>query len=240
MPILNGKKVTPFPGIKIKSVDALRDAVIQFDNATAAPTTTSGYYYLYASGGELYWNNGAGAVQISTSGGSDTPSFETLYNADSNMALTTAAWTISQAGNFGNLILTKAGSGAGVPLVINNAGTGNDFNIVNTNAEAAGVVISTDAQSASAADADVPFALLVNGYSDVGTAREYGQLKFVADDTGDGSEDCSITFNAMTAGTSRKILGMTAALCMIGYGAAAVITSQGAYDLKLETNSGTN
>jgi hypothetical protein len=189
----------------------------------------------------LKFSNGSSTTAITGAGaGALVPSWETLYLNDSIMALTTAAWTITQAGNFGNVILTKSGTGAGVPLVINNAGTGNDLNIVNTNGEAVGVKISTDVQSASAADNDTIFYLSVNGNSDTPTTREYGSIKFIADDVSDGTEDASFAIATMVGGTSRTILSMTAALTLLGYGAAATISSQGAYDLVLETNSGTN
>lgn len=221
----------------------LKDGILRFDikkSSNPLASDSAGYGLYVNSSGKPVWWDGSNTTILGAAGAGVINSWEDLFSVDTVMALTTAAWSITQAGNFGNLILTKTGTGAGVPLVINNAGTGNDINIVNTNAEAVGVKISTDAQSQSAADADTILYLSVNGYSDNQTAREYGNLKFIADDTGNGSEDTSITIGAMVAGTSRTVFNLANNLLLVGYGAAATISSQGAYNLVLETNSGTS
>jgi hypothetical protein len=241
MPTINSKHLSAIPGLYIKSKNKVNDALIQMDNVNTAPTTATGKYYLYVDGGVLKFDNGSSSTAITGAGaGALVPSWETLYLNDSTMALTTAAWTVTQAGNFGNLILTKAGTGAGVPLVINNAGTGYDLSITNTNAEAAGIELYTYANWSNGTSADVVMTWAMAGNSDNGTEREFGNIKLTATDATDGSEDGTFTFDTMVAGTSRTVFSLKQALVLFGYGAAATISSQGAYDLVLETNSGTN
>lgn len=239
MPIKNGKSVTSIPGIHVKTKDAIHDAVIQFDAVTSAPTTTSGYYYLYTNGTNIYWNNGSSAVALN--GGSGTiPSWETLYAADPIFAMTATGWTITQSAAAMVLTLTKTSTSSGSPFVINNAGTGDDIQIVNTDTGSTGVIISTDFQTASPADNDVMFTLEVNGFDDGGAANEYANIKFIATDVSAGTEDAKITIANMVGGTSRTVMDISSTGLILGYGSNVTLTSQGAYDLILSTNEGTN
>ena len=183
MPILNGKKVTPFPGVKLKSTDALRDAVIQFDNVNTAPTTTSGFMYLYVEGGILKFDDGSATYNLLTGAGGGISSWDGLYNADKTLTLdsTTLTFALTHATNNGLTITGSAGS-AGHCLQITNIGTGKD----------------------------------INGTSGLWSVTKAGLATF----------------------TTGSILGGTT---LFGTGSAeGTISSNGAYDLVLETNSGTN
>jgi len=127
MPIRNGKKVTGFPGLWLKSKDKISDAVINFSNVNTAPTTTSGYYYLYVQSGVLKYDNGSSVISITGGGSGVVPSWETLYLNDATFALTTAPWTITQSAAANLLALNKTNVGAGTVLAITNSGTGKDI-----------------------------------------------------------------------------------------------------------------
>lgn len=230
----NGRQYTEFKGINLKA----SNGVLRFEDTDVAPTTTSGEYCLYVDSGGLKFDNGSSITSLSAAS-STTPTWEGIYAADSVLALTSAAWTISQSANAGILILTKTGTGAGSPLVINNAGTADDIQIVNTDGGTTGAVISVDHQSASPADNDVIFTLEVNANDDGGGANEFGNIKFVATDVSAGTEDCKITMDTMVNGTSRNVLSLDSTSLTVGYGSAATFKSQGNYDVKLATGNGT-
>src|SRR3990167_10511931 len=127
MAIKNGKKQTPFPGLDVISRDALRDAVIRFDRVTSSPATTSGHRYVYVDTSDrLIYDNGSATTIIGAAGAAAT-TWETLFANDTTLSLTTTTpLTMSTSADGGILVLTKTGTGAGVPLTVNNAGTGND------------------------------------------------------------------------------------------------------------------
>jgi len=182
MPIANGKKSSGIPGIKLIARDVVRDAILQFDDVVEAPTTATGYFYLYVDNGVLYYDNGSSAVALGQGGGS-TPTWDTIYNIDKTLTLdsTTLTFALEHATNNGLTITGSAGS-AGHCLVISNAGTGYD----------------------------------VYGTSGTWYITKAGVAVF--------------TTGSTLAGTT-----------LFGSGSATgTITSNGAYDLVLETNSGTN
>jgi len=238
MPIISGKKVTPFPGLHVKSRDSLRDSVVLFDNVSVAPVSATGKYFLYVEGGVLKFDNGSSSTSLTGGVAGTIPSWETIFGDDSNMALTTAAWTVSQAGNFGNIILTKSGTGAGVPLVINNAGTGYDLSITNTNAEAAGIEIYSKSDWGNGTSSDVVLTWAVAGNSSNGTEREFGNIKLTATDATDGSEDGTWSLDAMVAGTSRTVFSLAGTTLKAGY-AGGIFSSNGNYDVVLQTGNAT-
>lgn len=125
---VSGKKYTSFPGLHLKSRgDGVRDAAMLMDNVFSAPTTVSGKFYLYVEGGALKFDNGSGAVTLSSGGGGGVPSWETLFSNDSTFALTATTWTISQSAAASVLTLNKTNVGAGDVLSITNSGSGADI-----------------------------------------------------------------------------------------------------------------
>lgn len=128
MPFINGKKVTPFPGLKLKARDAQRDAVIQFDDVNTAPTTATGYYYLYVDNGKLYYDDGTQTYDLTFGGGGGISSWDGLYASDKTLTLnsTTLTFSLTHATNDGLTITGSAGS-AGDCIQITNAGTGSDI-----------------------------------------------------------------------------------------------------------------
>lgn len=208
------------------------------------PLSASGTRGLFVDSSDRlsYWN-GSSSVRLTGVGGAAT-SWEDMYSVDQTFALTaTTSWTISQSTNGGILVLTKTGTGAGVPLTINNAGTGIDFNSIKTEASSTGIVWRTFHNSATQADADVIFEHQFRGNDDAGSPAEvaYGRFRWIAADTGAASEDATFQVAMMLAGTIRTTLDITGDLMIYGTGQAdAVISSSGANDLTLQTNSGTN
>jgi hypothetical protein len=127
MPILNGKKVTAFPGLKVKSRNANADAVLMFDNVNTAPTTATGYFYLYVDSGTLKYDNGSSVVSLTGGGGGGVPSWETIYNDDKTLTIdsTTLTFNLTHATNDG-LTLSAGAGAAGQVLQFNNSGSGLD------------------------------------------------------------------------------------------------------------------
>ena len=82
MSFRNGKKVTSFPGIHIRSRDAIRDAVIELSDVTTAPSTTTGFRYLYSESGLLKYDNGSSVTTLGAAG--------EVSNFSLNDALTTS------------------------------------------------------------------------------------------------------------------------------------------------------
>lgn len=126
MPILNGKKVTPFTGVKIKSVSALRDAVVQFDNVTTAPTTTADYFYLYVEGGVLKFDDGSTTYNLLTTAGGGISSWDGLYASDTTLTIDGSSLTFNGA-HATNDVLTITGAGTGAAIQITNSSTGADI-----------------------------------------------------------------------------------------------------------------
>lgn len=127
MPVINGKKTTAFPGLYVKSVDSVKDAVIQFDSVNVAPTTASGYYYLYVdSNGNLVFDNGSATTILGAAGGAST-TWESLFVNDSTFDISSGTLTISQSSANAVLTLNKTNVGAGSVISITNSGTGADI-----------------------------------------------------------------------------------------------------------------
>ena len=196
--------------------------------------------YLYNLNGNLVYEAAGTTTTLGAVGGVGT-TWESLYTNDNAWSLN-GAFTITQAGNSAWTI-DKTATGAGAVLALQNAGSGVDLSITNVTAGSTGVVLYTRANSASAADADVIFEHQVRGNDDAGTPAEvaYGRVRWIAADTGAASEDGTYQLAMMLAGTLRTTLDITGDLMIYGTGQAdAVVSSSGANDLILETNSGTN
>ena len=217
-----------------------RPGSIRFERGSTDPGYgASDGDFLYNLNGNLVYEAAGTTTTLGAVGGVGT-TWESLYTNDNAWSLN-GAFTITQSGATA-FTIDKTNTGAGTAFAIQNAGTGVDLAITNVTAGATGVVLNTYANSASAADADVIFEHLVRGNDDnVPTVVSYGRVRWIAADTGSGSEDATFQVAMMLAGTLRTTLDITGDLMIYGTGqAAAVITSSGANDLILETNSGTN
>lgn len=242
MAVKNGKKQTSFTGLDVIARDRVRDAVIRFDQVSAAPTTTSGHRYLYVnSSNQLIFDSGSTTLNLSTTVAGAGNTLDSAYDNGASITLDASTITITQTLNDTGLNLNKTGTGAGTPLLVQNAGSGDDIQVISTRAGAAGVVVDFAQNSASPAAADVIFEGQFNGYSSTSVAREYARLRVIAATVTNASEVGTVQFAMMVAGTSRTVLDITGDLMIYGSGQAnAVMSSSGANDLILETNSGTN
>lgn len=126
MPILNGKKVTAFPGLKVKSNNAFSDAVMMFDNVNTAPSTTTGYFSLYCVGGVLTFDDGSTTYNLLTGAGGGISSWDGLYAGDTTLTIDGA--TLTFAGTHAtNAVFTVTGAGTGAAIQITNSSTGLDI-----------------------------------------------------------------------------------------------------------------
>ena len=240
MAVKNGKKMTALPGIDVITRNALHDAIIRFDQVNTAPTTTSGHRYLYVnSSNQLIFDSGSTTLNLSTvaAGGA---TLDSAYDAGASITVDTSTITLTQTLNGTGINLNKTGTGAGVPLLVQNAGTGDDLNVITTRATSTGIVWDVHHDSASPADADVIFELQVNGEDDASTKTEYGRIRFLSDDVTDATEDATFQLALFVAGTQRTCLAVTGPTVTVGDGSSnATIQSSGNLDLILQTGNAT-
>lgn len=137
-----------------------------------------------------------------------------------------------------SLQVTGSGAMAGGLVELNSTATG-----------ALGAVLKLDQTANSAAASDVVGRVLFTGQDDANAAEEYGKIDCVIRDTAAANPDASLVFYADKAGTDTQLLALgwdtvnaaTLNGALVGSGAAAaIISSQGAYDLTIETNGGTS
>jgi hypothetical protein len=130
MAIRNGKSTSAIPGLYIKSKDAVRDAVLQFDAVNTAPTSATGYYYLYvATDGSLAFNNGSTITTIGAAGSVSSATWDGIYAADKTLNVSGTTFTIDGTHATNDVLtLTATGAGTGDVLQITNVGTGKDIN----------------------------------------------------------------------------------------------------------------
>src|SRR3990167_7477236 len=122
------KKVTPLPGVHLKSRDKSRDAVLAFDKVNTAPTTsgtTNAMLWVDSSGNLTFGYNGSNVIVGAAGSGGQT--WDSIFSTDKTLALTTDTWTITQGSNVALLTLNKTASGAGSVIAITNSGTGKDI-----------------------------------------------------------------------------------------------------------------
>jgi len=240
MAIKNGKKQSSFPGIDIITRDSVRDAVIRFDQVNTAPTTASGHRYLYVnSSNQLIFDSGSTTLNLSTVASGGT-TLDSAYDAGSSITVDVSQILFTVSAAINGLNIDKTNAGAGIPLVIGNAGTGLDFQCVTTRASATGVQWDSHHNSATPADNDVIFELQLNGEDDGSTKTEYGRIRFRSTDVTDLTEDADFSLNLMVGGTSRACFGVTASTVTIGdNNSNATLTSGGNFDLILQTGNST-
>ena len=129
MAVRGGKKVSVVTrgGIRLRAMDAFRDAVLFLDAVNTAPTTTTGIYSLYTNGTSLLFDNGSTILTIG-GGGGGTPTWETLFANDATMTMTPDN-TFTIAGNRATatdvVTITNLAGGSGSCLQITNSGSGN-------------------------------------------------------------------------------------------------------------------
>src|SRR3990167_9669836 len=122
------KKVTPLPGVHLKSRDKSRDAVLAFDKVNTAPTTsgtTNAMLWVDSSGNLTFGYNGSNVIVGAAGSGGQT--WDSIFSTDKTLAMTGSTFTMSQGSNVAGLTLTKSATGAGVLLALTNSGTGKDI-----------------------------------------------------------------------------------------------------------------
>src|SRR3990167_8344442 len=203
MAVKNGKKMTAFPGLDVITLDSVRDAIIRFDQVDTAPTTTSGHRYLYVnSSDQLIFDDGSTTLNLSTVASGGT-TLDSAYDAGASITVDVSTITLTQTLNDTGINLNKTGTGAGVPLLIQNAGTGDDFRVITTRATATGSVWEAYHNSASPADNDVLWEMQIHGNDDGAADTEYARLRFRSTDVTDTTEDADFTLNLFVGGTAR-------------------------------------
>lgn len=220
----------------------LREGLLRFGTTYSANPfgSTDKGLRLNASSQLVFWD-GTSSTTLGSAGSVVNFGLDDAYDDGSSINVDVSTITLTQTLNDTGIYLNKTGTGAGVPLYIANAGTADDLWLYSTKAGAAGVVIDAHHKSASPADNDVIFELECNGDDDAANKTEYGSLQVLATDVTDATEDALFRLNLMLAGTQRQILNVNGDLLTYGSGTAnAVVSSNGAYDLILETNEGTN
>lgn len=240
MPAKNGKFHSGTNGLWIRSKSSVYDAVILMDAVNTAPTTTTGLYYIYVnSSGQLIYDNGSTTTVLGSAGGAGG-TLDSAYDNGASITVDTSQVLFTVTGAINGLNIDKTNTGAGVPLVLGNAGTGDDINCVTTRASSTGVVWDVHHNSASPADADVIFELEVNGEDDGSTKTAYGRIRFLSDDVTEATEDASFQLALFVAGTQRTCLSVVGSTFTIGdNNSAATLTSGGNFDLVLQTGNAT-
>jgi len=184
---------------------------------------------------------GGAALRVSQTG---TPAAATSYLAVFTNAGATcsnnpvAVYINGKDSTAASLQVTGSGAMAGGLVELNSTATG-----------ALGAVLKLDQTASSAAAGDVMGRILFTAQDDANAAETYGTVDCVIRDAAAANPDAEMIFSVDKAGTNTRHLSIgwdsvnsaTLAGIAVGTGAAAaIISSQGAYDLTLETNGGTN
>lgn len=202
MAVRGGKKVSVVTrgGIRLRSVDAFRDAVLFLDVVNTAPTTTAGICSLYTNGTNLLFDNGSTILTIG-GGGGGTPTWETLFANDATMTMTPDN-TFTIAGNRATatdvVTITNIAGGSGSCLQITNSGSGNDIDGTSNTwgvtalGAATFLTLTLSGTTITSTAADVAWALEDNDATalSIGAAGETDMMVF---DTRTGVE--TVTFN---------------------------------------------
>lgn len=115
--------------------------------------------------------------------------------------------------------------------------------IESTNAGAVGAVLRLFHQGGSQANSDVVGRIIWTGEDDAAADEIYGTIDVVPSDVAAANPDSDMNFSVDVAGTLTQRLQVSGAVNGIEVGdgsAAAIVSSNGAQDLVLETNNGTN
>lgn len=242
MAVRNGKKTTQFTGIRLRAESAFKDAVLQFDSINTVPTTTSGYYTLYVnSSGALVYNDGSSASTLGAAGAVANFTLNDAYDDGRTITVDSGAVTLTVSTASAGMAINKTDAGAQECLTISTASATQPFSVTSTNAGAVGPIIGVHHDSASPADGDAIGEIQFFGDDSAANAQEYVTLQALSADVTSTTEDG--TFNVLidVAGTQRTILSCLEDTVQVGNGNAnAFISSNGAFNLVLETNRGTN
>lgn len=238
MPYLNGRQYSGYRGINMLA----GNGALRFETPSVTPTTTTGERLLYVnSSNQLIFDDGATTLNLSTTVAGAGTTLDGAYDNGATITVDVNTLTLTQTLDSTGFLVNKTGTGAGLPVRIVNAGTGEDFQVETTRASSTGVVLDFYHNSASPADADVIFEAQFNGEDDGGNTTEYGRLRVLSDDVTDTTEDATFQLALFVAGTSRTCLDITGSSVVIGDGNSnATLDTSGAFDLVLQTNAGTN
>lgn len=136
--------------------------------------------------------------------------------------------------------IDNGGSTAAVIQATTSGASAPVLDLYNTNAGATGVVIKTTHTSASPADNDVVSSLQFWGVDDTGS-EEFGRIETMILDATSATSASSMKFYIDVAGTAELAMTIKTDSAVVGSGADhAVVTSNGAYNLTLSTNEGTD
>ena len=131
-------------------------------------------------------------------------------------------------------------------LELNNAGTGIDLVITNTDTGALGAKIDlVHTATGSAAPLDVVGQITAQGLDDGDNAQDYARINFVSDVVTDGNEAGSVAFfvangsGTLTQAGDFLFTGSNAALRVGDNAAAGIVSSLGDQDLQLQTGNST-
>ncbi len=179
----------------------------------------------------------AGGAGLAVIAGAITPAAATSYLVNFNYSAATMT-------NNPVAVILNAGATTAAALQITGSGApaGGVIEIINTGDNALGSVIKFDHQSAGPAASDVIGRLDFYGKDAGAAAQQYAKIDVIITDTTAASEDADIIFSVATAGTVTQKLQLDSDVngIIVGSGAAAKVTSSGAYDLVLDTNSGSS
>ena len=185
---------------------------------------------------------GGSLLRVATTSG--TPAAATSYLVDFDYSAATMT-------NNPVAVIINAGSStaAGLQVTGSGASAGGLVELNSTATGALGAVLKFDQTANSAANSDVSGRILFTAQDDANAAENYARIDCIIRDVTAANPDASLNFLIDRAGIVTLALTVgwdtvaSAALngILVGDGAATgIVSSQGAYDLTLETNGGTN
>jgi len=229
-------------GLNIKQRRSNDLVGIRFDADRSAEPSSANDFVLYRYGDALKIWDGSSATTLGAAGAVANFSLNDAYDDGRVITADVGAVTINATAVVA-LALTHNDAGANSVLTITTASATIPFSITSTNAGSVGPIIKVKHSSASQADADVIGELQFFGNDDAGTPaeNEYVTLQAVATDSGAASEDGTFNLLCTVGGTQRTLLSAANDTVTVGNGAAhAYISSNGAYNLVLETAAGSS
>lgn len=163
-----------------------------------------------------------------------------ILEFDSTGAAAVNWFRISNALTGGDVTLSAMGGDANVDITIRPRGTGVVF-LENTDAGASGSFLSLYHNSASPAASDIVGHVDFDGNDSGAAFQTYARIESIARDVTAASEDGDLLMSVVNAGSLRRQLWLDSDLngILVGEGATAHVSSAGAFDLVLSTNSNT-
>ncbi len=179
-----------------------------------------------------------GCIMTQTDTSSGSPS---LYENTGTSAL--PVWNLIGAVSPGEITLAEGQVLVGNSSSVAAASSAGAITVKSLAAGATGVVFTMYHDSASPAASDVVASLVAQGEDSAGNAQGYSKIDTVIRDATSTTEDGDMLFSVTRAGTSTQQLALDSDVngVLVGDGAgSARVTSNGAFDLVLDTNSGTS